>query len=36
LPSAGSLFGRGCGTAGNPMIGWGSARDIQIELKIIF
>jgi hypothetical protein len=39
-PSAGNLFGCGCGTpdgtAGNPIIGSGSARDIQIGLKLTF
>jgi len=39
-PSSGNLFGCGCGTpdgtAGNPIIGSGSARDIQFGLKLTF
>jgi hypothetical protein len=39
-PSAGTLFGCGCGTpdgpAGNPIVGSGGPRNIQLGLKITF
>ena len=39
-PSAGGSFGCGCGTpdviAGNPIVGSGSARQIQLALKLTF
>ena len=39
-PSSGTLFGCGCGTpdgpAGNPLVGSGGPRDLQLGLKITF
>jgi len=39
-PSSGTTFGCGCGTpdvvAGNPLVGSGSSRDLQIGLKLQF